>query len=105
MRHIGVLIGLADSDPEVARYLSELRGALRPLGWIEGKNLRIDHRAAADLDGMRPLALELASLGTELVITYSTPATNAVRQAARSMPIVFTAVSDPIGTGFVESFA
>ena len=105
VRRVGLLVGLAVGDPEVAKYSSELREALRALGWIEGKNLRVDHRAAADLGDMRSLALELANLGSELVVTYSTPAANAVRQAAPWMPIVFTAVSDPIGTGFVESFA
>src|SRR5262249_2085932 len=75
------------------------------LSWIEGKNLRVDHRAAADLDGMRSHALELADLGAEVVVTFSTPATNAVRHVARSIPIVFTSVSDPIGTGFVESLS
>jgi putative ABC transport system substrate-binding protein len=105
VRRVGLLVGLAVGDPEVAKYSSELREALRALGWIEGKNLRVDYRAAADLGDMRSLALELANLGSELVVTYSTPAANAVRQAAPWMPIVFTAVSDPIGTGFVESFA
>ena len=105
VRPVGLLVGLAEGDPEVAKYLNELREALRTLGWIEGKNLRLEHRAAADLEAMRSHALQLASLGAELVVTYSTPAANAVRQTAPRMPIVFTAVSDPIGTGFVESFA
>jgi putative ABC transport system substrate-binding protein len=105
MRRIGVLIGLAETDTEVGKYLSELRKTLRALGWIEGKNLWIDHRAAADLGRMRSHALDLVNLGAELVVTFSTPATDAVRQAAVGLPIVFTSVSDPIGTGFVESFS
>jgi hypothetical protein len=78
----------------VARYLNELREMLRSLGWIEGKNLRVDHRAAADLAGMRSHALELANLGAELVVTYSTPATTrsgtrhaAYRSCSRPFPI------------------
>src|SRR2546423_8134917 len=82
VRRIGVLIGLAETDTEVGKYLSELRKTLRAVGWIEGKNLWIDHRAAADLDGMRSHALDLVNLGAELVVTYATPATDAVRQAA-----------------------
>jgi putative tryptophan/tyrosine transport system substrate-binding protein len=54
---------------------------------------------------MRSRAAELISFGPELIVTYTTPATDAVRQATRSVPIVFVAVSDPIGTGFVESFS
>src|SRR5712675_2903298 len=87
MRRIGVLIGLAETDTEVGKYLSELRKTLRTLGWFEGKNLWIDHRAAADLDGMRSHALDLVNLGAELIVTYATPATDAVRQAAVGMPI------------------
>ena len=69
MRRIGVLIGLEETDTEVGKYLSELRKTLRALGWIEGKNLWIDHRAALDLDGMRLHALDLVNLGAELVVT------------------------------------
>ena len=85
MRRIGVLIGLEETDTEVGKYLSELRKTLRALGWIEGKNLWIDHRAALDLDGMRLHALDLVNLGAELVVTYATPATDAVRQAVRRL--------------------
>jgi ABC-type uncharacterized transport system substrate-binding protein len=105
MRRIGVLIGLSETDTEVGKYLSELRKTLRALGWIEGKNLWIDHRAAADLGGMRSHALDLVNLGAELVVTLATPATDAVRDAAVGMPIVFTSVSDPISAGFVQSFS
>jgi len=45
IRRIGMLIGLADGDPEVAKYVGELQEGLRALGWNEGKNLRIDHRS------------------------------------------------------------
>jgi putative ABC transport system substrate-binding protein len=62
-RRNGVLIGLAETDTEVGKYLSELRKTLRALGWIEGKNLWIDHRAAADLGGMRSHALDLVNRG------------------------------------------
>jgi len=50
-------------------------------------------------------AKELASLGPDLVVTVLTPVTRAIRDAAPNVPIVFTSVSDPIGVGFVESFA
>jgi putative ABC transport system substrate-binding protein len=54
---------------------------------------------------MRSRALELIGLNPELIVTYTTPATNIVRQLTRNVPILFVAVSDPIGTGFVESFS
>ncbi|HEX9320703.1 MAG TPA: ABC transporter substrate-binding protein [Xanthobacteraceae bacterium] len=105
VRRMGVLIGLAEGDPEIGKHLSAFRGGLRALGWTDGQNVQIDHRVAGDPAGMRSAAVELTSLGPELIVTFSTPATNAVREARRNVPIVFIAVSDPIGTGFVESFA
>jgi putative ABC transport system substrate-binding protein len=105
IRRVGVLIGLPEGDPEAGKYLRTFREALRALGWNDGQNVQIDIRAAAELEGMQLHAAGLASLGPELIVTYTTPATNAVRQATRSIPILFVAVSDPIGPGFVESFS
>jgi putative ABC transport system substrate-binding protein len=75
------------------------------LGWTGRQDVQIEYRAAAELERMRSHAIELVSLSPELIVTYTTPATNAVRQVTHSVPILFVAVSDPIGTGFVESFA
>jgi putative ABC transport system substrate-binding protein len=104
VQRIGMLIGLAEGDPEIAKYLMAFREALGGLGWRDRQNVQIDVRAAADLEGMRSSAAELIGLGPDLIVTYTTPATNAARQATHRLPIVFVAVSDPIGTGFVESF-
>jgi putative ABC transport system substrate-binding protein len=98
-------MGVAESDPEGGKYLSVFKGALRALGWRDGQNVQIDYRAAAELEGMRSRALELIDMRPELIVTYTTPATNAVRQITRNVPILFVAVSDPIGTGLVESFS
>jgi len=105
VRRIGVLMGLVEGDPQEREYLSAFQEALRALGWRDGQNLQIENRAAADVEGLRSRAMELISLGPELIVTYTTPETNAVRQETRGVPILFVAVSDPIGTGFVESFA
>ena len=104
-RRIGVLMGLVEGSPEAAKYLSTFQEALRALGWTGRQNVQIEYRAATELEGMRSHAIDLVSLGPELIVTYTTPATNAVRQATHSVPILFVAVSDPIGTGFVESFS
>lgn len=105
LRRVGVLIGLPEGDPEAGKYLITFREALRALGWNEGQNVQIDIRAAAELEGMRLQAASLISLGPDLIVTYTTPATSVVRQATRSIPILFVAVSDPIGPGFVDSFS
>jgi putative tryptophan/tyrosine transport system substrate-binding protein len=104
-RRIAILMGLREGDAEAARYLKAFQEALSALGWTAGQNLQIDFRAATDLESLGSRASELISLGPELVLTYTTPATNAARQATRSVPILFVAVSDPIGTGFVESIS
>jgi putative ABC transport system substrate-binding protein len=105
VRRIGMLMGLVEGDPQGGKYLSAFQEALRALGWRDGQNVQIDYRATADPEAMRPRAMELTGLEPELIVTYTTPATNAVRQATRTVPVLFVAVSDPIGTGFVESFA
>src|SRR5437660_1392919 len=65
-RRIGVLMGVAEGDPEGAKYLSVFQEALRALGWRDGQDVHIDYRAAADLEGMRSRAVELLGLGPEL---------------------------------------
>jgi putative ABC transport system substrate-binding protein len=84
-------MGLVEGDPEAGKYLGAFREALRALGWSDGQNLQIDFRAAADVEGLRSRAADLISLGPELIVTYTTPATNAVRQQTHSVPILFVA--------------
>jgi putative ABC transport system substrate-binding protein len=105
LRRVGVLIASAQDDPRVEEYLRALKGSLRALGWADGQNVQIDYRLAVDVSGMQSRATELMNLWPDVIVTYPTPATNAVRQLTRSVPIVFVAVSDPIGTRFVDSFA
>src|SRR5262249_28576142 len=105
MRRIGVLMGVDPHDAWATGYVRALKEGLGALGWIEGQNVRIDVRAAGDLAGLRALREELLGLGPELIVTYTTPATTLIRQAAPNVPLIFVAVSDPIGTGFVQSLA
>jgi len=105
MRRIGVLMGLQPGDAWAAKYLGALKSGLAGLGWTEGQNLDIEFRAAGDLAGLRGQAKELLGLGPDLVVAYTTPAITLLRQAAPELPIIFVAVSDPIGTGFVQSLA
>ena len=104
-RRIGVLMGLVESDPQARKYLSAFRGVLSGLGWRDEQNLQIDVRATTDPEAMRSLISDLIASGSEILLTYTTPCTNAAHQATSSVPILFVAVSDPIGTGFVKSFS
>jgi putative tryptophan/tyrosine transport system substrate-binding protein len=104
-RRIGVLMGMAAGDPMGATFLGAFRDALSNLSWKEGQNIKVEFRAAIDPEVMRTLASDLAGLEPEIVLTFTTPATKAVQQAVHGVPILFVAVSDPIGTGFVKSFS
>ena len=106
MRRIGVLFSTAADDPESpARTASFLQG-LQQLGWIEGRNLRIDIRwAAGDAELYRKYAAELVALAPDIILASSSPTVAALQAATRTVPIVFAHAVDPVGAGFVDSLA
>jgi len=65
-RRVGVLMGLGEDDPQTKSHLAAFREALRPLGWIDGQAIQIEHRAASDLDGLRSAAAELLNHAPDL---------------------------------------
>jgi hypothetical protein len=80
--------------------------ALGRFGWVEGKNVRIDYRFAAGVPTrFDTYAAELVGLSPNVLLAGNTPAAVALRQQTRTIPIVFVLVADPIGLGFVQSFA
>jgi len=104
MRRIGVLMHLAADDPEGQSRLAAFLQGLQEAGWAVGRNVTIDVRwAAADVDSMKRFAKELVTLQPDLIITSSTPATAAMLQATRTIPVIFVLVADPVGSGFVAS--
>jgi len=106
MRKIGVLMGFAESDPDGQAFVAAFREGLQKLGWVEGRNIRIDTRwAAGDTELMQRFAKELVALQPDLMLSHLTPTTTALLQQTRTIPIVFALVADPIGSGFVASFA
>lgn len=103
---IGVLMPFGANDQsskvDVAAFVSQLR----ELGWVEGRNLRIDyHWAAGNAERMQALAKELVAQQPQVIFCRSTPVTAALLKQTRTIPIVFTMVSDPVGERFVESLA
>jgi putative ABC transport system substrate-binding protein len=101
---IGMLIGYAEDDPETQARLAAFRDRLGQLGWIEGRNLRIDYRfAPAYLDQAQLFAKELIALRPNVLVGNSTPASVALLQETRAIPIVFVGVPDPVGGGLVAS--
>ncbi len=76
---------------------------MRELGWIEGKNIRIEtRRAGNDVKRLAALAQELVQLKVDLIVALATPAVAAARDATRSIPIVSLS-ADPVANGFVTS--
>ena len=106
VRRIGVLIGLTEGDPEGKRWADALVKSLHELGWVAGKNLQIDIRwGTTDVVQIRSSAKELVASNPDLIAVSTTPATAAVLETKTRIPIVFSAVSDPIGPGFVTNLA
>jgi putative ABC transport system substrate-binding protein len=106
MRLIGVLMAYAESDSTAQSWLAAFRAALAKLGWTEGSNLRIELRwSADDADRMRTLAKELVDLRPDAIFGVTTPVIAALARETKTIPIVFTAVTDPIGGGFVANLA
>jgi len=106
MRRIGVLMPAPEDDSEYRVFLAAFREELRKLGWTEGLNIRMDTRwTSAGAASMQRLAKELVALQPDLILTQGTPATASVLQETRGIPIIFASVVDPVGSGFVASFA
>jgi putative tryptophan/tyrosine transport system substrate-binding protein len=106
MRRVGMLSNLAESDSEAQAPVAALHQALAELGWVDGRNLRIDHRrAAGDPRRLIAFAKEMLGLQPDVVIGHTTPAVIALRNETDTIPIVFVQISDPIGTGFITNLA
>jgi putative tryptophan/tyrosine transport system substrate-binding protein len=97
MRRIGVLA------PTI--HEGAIRRGLHELGYVAGKNILIEYRPADRTDGIAGFAAELISLKVDVIVATGSQAVRAAMQATQSIPIVMTASSDPIGTGFVASLA
>jgi putative tryptophan/tyrosine transport system substrate-binding protein len=101
---IGMLIGYAEDDPETQACLAAFRDGLGQLGWIEGRNVRIDYRfAPAGLAQAQLFAKELIALRPNVLVGNSTPASFALSRETRKIPIVFVGLSDPVGGALVAS--
>jgi putative ABC transport system substrate-binding protein len=105
IRRIGYLMNFAENDPLAHERVGALRGGLKALGWIEGRNLQIEYRWSTDNSDLRRHAAELTALSPDLIVSGTTVATLLLREAARPIPIVFVGIADPVGSGVVPSLA
>ena len=101
---IGVLWGYSPSD--VARFGKAFRQSLADLGYVEGRNIALHERwSEGKSDRLPSLAAELVRLNVDVIVAASTPAARAAQEATKTIPIVLTLVTDPVGDGFAASLA
>jgi putative tryptophan/tyrosine transport system substrate-binding protein len=105
IRHIAILMGLAETDVETKARLARFRNEMETLGWSEGRNLRIEVRFAPAGAQASALAKELIALQPDVILAHSAQVAGALFQQTREIPVVFVNVSDPIGAGFIVNLA
>jgi putative ABC transport system substrate-binding protein len=106
IRRIGVLWSASEDDPVAQLRLATFLQGLRQLGWIDGQNVRIDVRwAAGNLANAHKYATELVALAPNVILASGGAYMGPLLQATRTVPIVFTIVTDPVGTGLVDSLS
>jgi len=103
IRRVGVLMPYAKDDTEAQARVAAFIDELQQLGWIGGRNVKIEVRF--ETGDLRKAAAELLTSSPEVILASATPAVAALQQATRTVPIVFALVSDPISAGFVASLA
>jgi putative tryptophan/tyrosine transport system substrate-binding protein len=106
VRRIGVLTPLAADDAQGQARLTAFFQELRELGWIDGRNVRIDtHWNASKPDEIRKYAAEFVALPPDVILAAGSPIVAGLQSEIRTVPIVFVQVTDPVAAGFVDSLA
>jgi putative ABC transport system substrate-binding protein len=106
VRRIAFLHAYAENDPEVLARVVAFRQGLAPLGWIENRNIQIEHRyAGGDMDRIQSYTTEAVRSAPDVIVCSSTPIVAALKQATDTIPIVFSVVNDPVGQGFVATLS
>src|SRR5436190_24375617 len=98
MRRIGMLWAYAETDPDGKSRMAALREGLLKFGWIEGRNLRFDHRwGASNLDAdLISKAAELVALAPDVIVPQTGTQVRAWQRLTHTVPIVFPGVNDPV---------
>jgi putative tryptophan/tyrosine transport system substrate-binding protein len=106
VRRVGMLSSIGESDLEAQSMIAAFHQALQDSGWVDGRNLRIDHRWAAGIPGrIEAFAKQLVALQPQVIVAHTTPSVIALLKETAAIPIVFVQVSDPIGSGFIINLA
>ena len=106
VRRIGILVLNAEGDPAGQTRVAAFRQVLQQSGWIDGRTLSIDYRwGIGDATRAQTSAADLVALAPDAIVANGTPALAAGQRATSRIPIVFVAVTDPVGAGYVQSLA
>jgi ABC-type uncharacterized transport system substrate-binding protein len=103
MRRVGVLMNFAADDPESQSRAGTLAQGLSELGWILGRNIRIDYRWGTDRDRIHRQIVEMVALAPDVIVANSSFVVAPLLQATQALPVVFINVVDPVGAGFVSN--
>ncbi len=103
---IGVLMNRDENDPDGQARLAAFLKGLQGFGLDVGRNVRVETRwGADDIELERKYAAEVAALAPDVILASGGPSVAALQHISRTLPIVFAAVVDPVGAGFVDSLA
>jgi ABC-type uncharacterized transport system substrate-binding protein len=103
---IGYLVTGSIDSPETRALLDAFRQGLREHGYVEGRNIVVEYRAAdGKIEELPGRVTELARLKLDLIVAGNTPAARAAQQATTTIPIVAPVMGDPVGDGLVASLA
>jgi ABC-type uncharacterized transport system substrate-binding protein len=106
VRRIGVLLPATADDSRFQAFLEAFLQGLAQSGWAVGRNVRIDTRwATANATEIRRHAAELAALAPDIILAHGDSTVGPMLQTTRTVPVVFPAVADPVGAGYVDSLA
>jgi putative tryptophan/tyrosine transport system substrate-binding protein len=106
IRQIAVLSPFSENDPETKTRLAAFKERLEQLGWTEGRNITIEYRFSdGNIERTHSAAAELVALTPDVIVAYANPAVSALKPITSTIPIVFTQVSDPVGSGFVTNLS
>jgi putative ABC transport system substrate-binding protein len=106
MRRIGMMLPATADNAEYQARVGAFQQALAPLGWIVGRNARIDIRwATTNVADIRKHTAELVALAPDVIVAHGAATVGPLLQATRVVPVVFANVADPVGAGLVDSLA
>jgi putative ABC transport system substrate-binding protein len=105
VRRIGWISAIDSEDPQTQRRLAALHRGLQQLGWVDGRNVRIELRSGSGAEKLRKNIAELIALAPDVLLSSGALSLQQLLQVTRTIPIVFANVDDPVGAGFIDSLA